>query len=102
MPASKPPTSPKIFISHAWENKAFVRRLEAALKAAGAEAWVDHSGVHGGDNLPKRISDALTWCDTVLLVWSEVASQSYSVELEWTNALSRGKLKQDWPQARQC
>jgi len=86
-----PPIAPKIFISHAWEDKALVRRLEAELKAAGAETWVDHSGVHGGDNLPKRISDALTWCDTVLLVWSEAASKSHWVELEWTNALSLRK-----------
>lgn len=86
-----PIIKPKIFISHAWEDKAFVRRLEAELKSASAEVWVDHSGVYGGDNLPKRISDALTWCDTVLLIWSEAASQSHWVELEWTNALSLRK-----------
>jgi hypothetical protein len=63
-----PSVTPKIFISHAWEDKAIVRRLEDELKTAGAEVWVDHSGVRGGDNLPKRISDALEWCDTVLLV----------------------------------
>ena len=85
------PITPKIFISHAWEDKIFVRRLEAELKSAGAEVWVDHSGVQGGDNLPKCISDALTWCDTVLLIWSEAASQSHWVELEWTNALSLRK-----------
>lgn len=85
------PITPKIFISHAWEDKIFVRRLEAELKSAGAEVWVDHSDLQGGDNLPKRISDALTWCDTVLFVWSEAASQSHWVELEWTNALSLRK-----------
>ncbi|MGH7599146.1 MAG: toll/interleukin-1 receptor domain-containing protein [bacterium] len=85
------PTTPKIFISHAWEDKAFVRQLEDELKAAGAEVWVDHSGVRGGDNLPKRISDALEWCDTVLLIWSEAAGQSHWVELEWTNGISLKK-----------
>lgn len=84
-------TTPKIFISHAWEDKALVRRLEDELKSAGAEVWVDHSGVRGGDNLPKRISEALAWCDTVVLIWSEPASQSHWVELEWTNALSLRK-----------
>ena len=85
------PTTPKIFISHAWEDKALVRRLEAELKAAGVETWVDHSGVRGGDNLPERISEALAWCDTVLLIWSEAASQSHWVKLEWTNALALRK-----------
>jgi len=85
------PTTPKIFISHAWEDKALVRRLEAELQSAGGEVWVDHSGVRGGDNLPKRISEALAWCDTVLLIWSEAASRSHWVEMEWTNAVSLRK-----------
>jgi len=91
MSGPKPPTLPKIFISHAWEDKALVRRLETELKSAGAEVWVDHSGVRGGDNLPERISEALAWCDTVLLIWSEAASQSHWVKLEWTNALALRK-----------
>ncbi len=79
---------PRIFISHAWEDKPLVLRLEAELIAAGAEVWVDHVGIRGGDNLPKRISDALEWCNTLLLVWSKAASESPWVELEWTNAIS--------------
>ncbi len=75
---------PKIFISHAWEDKPLVRRLESELKAAGAEVWVDHEGIRGGDNLPERISEALEWCDTLLLIWSKAASQSHWVVLEWT------------------
>lgn len=82
---------PKIFISHAWEDKPLVKQLEAELKAAGAEVWVDHSGIRGGDNLPKRISDALGWCNVLILVWSEPSRHSRWVELEWTNAISLGK-----------
>lgn len=83
---------PRIFISHAWEDKAPVRRWAAELKAAGADVWVDHAGIRGGDNLPKRINDALAWCNTLLLVWSEAAADSHWVELEWTNAISLRKL----------
>jgi hypothetical protein len=71
---------PKIFISHSWDNKSLVRRLEAELKAAGAEVWVDHAGVRGGENLPKEISAALAWCNTVILVWSQSAAQSRSLK----------------------
>ena len=60
-----PIAPPKIFISHSWDNKPLVRRLEAEIKAAGAEVWVDHAGVRGGDNLPKEISAALTQTQTV-------------------------------------
>ncbi len=63
-----------------------VRRLEILLRTAGAEVWVDHVGIRGGDNLPKRISDALEWCNTLLLMWSDSARRSKWVEKEWTNA----------------
>lgn len=82
---------PKIFISHAWEDKPLVRRLEAELTAVGAEVWVDHEGIRGGDNLPERISNALEWCNTLLLVWSDAASVLRWVKLEWTNAVSLEK-----------
>ncbi|MDZ7302682.1 MAG: toll/interleukin-1 receptor domain-containing protein [candidate division KSB1 bacterium] len=61
--------TPRIFISHAWEDKPLVRRLEQELKSAGAEVWVDHAGICGGDNLPERISKALNWCNTLLLIY---------------------------------
>jgi hypothetical protein len=83
---------PRIFISHAWEDKALVRQLEKALTEAGAEVWVDHAGIRGGDNLPERINEALEWCNTLLLVWSKQAKASHWVKLEWTNAISLRKL----------
>jgi len=87
-----PKAKPKIFISHAWEDKELVRQLEKVLRAAGAEVWVDHAELRGGQNLPKRISNALEWCNTLLLIWSKAAADSRWVELEWTNALSLGKV----------
>jgi len=89
---SKKIDPPRIFISHAWEDKALVRQLEKALTDAGAEVWVDHAGIRGGDNLPERINDALEWCNTLLLVWSKTAKTSHWVKLEWTNAISLRKL----------
>jgi len=83
---------PRIFISHAWEDKALVRQIEKALAEAGAEVWVDHAGIRGGDNLPERISDALDWCNTLLLIWSKAAAGSRWVKLEWTNAIALDKL----------
>jgi hypothetical protein len=78
----------KVFVSHSWDDKPLVRDLESRLREAGAEVWVDHAKVRGGDNLPKRISDALDWCDTLLLLWSKAASQSKWVEKEWSCAIS--------------
>lgn len=90
--AKRTPTNkPRIFSSHSRENKVAVRRLETALGAAGAEVWVDHIGIRGGDNLPERISEALEWCNTLLLIWSDAASTSRWVKLEWTNAIALEK-----------
>ena len=86
--ASTQTNKTKIFISHAWEDKHLVKLLEADLKAAGADVWVDHIGIRAGDNLPERISEALEWCDTLLLIWSGAASKSHWVKEEWTVAFS--------------
>jgi hypothetical protein len=80
--------TPRIFISHAWEDNHLVRRLQTELQAAGVEVWVDDSGIRGGDNLPMRINDALEWCDVLLLIWSKAASKSPWVKLEWTTAIA--------------
>lgn len=41
----------KIFISHAWEDKSFVMRLEKELKMLGFTVWVDHSGIRADDSI---------------------------------------------------
>jgi len=84
--------TPRLFISHAWEDKTLVQRLEARLMATGAEIWVDHSEIRVGDNLPIRISKALEWCNTLLLLWSDAASRSQWVEREWASAFSSEKV----------
>jgi POT family proton-dependent oligopeptide transporter len=88
---AKPKEPTRVFISHSWKDKALVRDLEAKLRDAGAEVWVDHRDVNVGDNLPAEISNALRWCNTLLLIWSVSSAESYWVEIEWTNALSLRK-----------
>jgi len=83
-----PTDAPKIFISYAWENQATARQLQQALYAAGAEVFVDYTGIQGGESLPTRISQALDWCDTLILLWSPTAANSHWVELEWTSAVA--------------
>jgi len=91
MARKAPLDPPRIFISYSRQDSAMMRRLEARLQAVGAEVWVDHQGIRSGDNLPKRISDALEWCNVLLLLWSASAKASKWVEDEWTNAHSLGR-----------
>jgi len=84
--------SPKIFISYAWKNQDLAKRLQADLQQAGVEVFVDYAKIRGGDSLPARISRALDWCDTLILLWSAAAAASDWVSLEWETAIS---LKKD-------
>ncbi len=87
MPADKP----KIFISHSWKDKEVALRLERDLKAAGVQVWVDHSEARAGDLITKRVNAALTWCDTLILLWSRSAEKSIWVEHEWGVAFANHK-----------
>jgi len=84
--------NPKIFISYSWEDKKIAQRLRDELKANRAELWIDYSKIQAGDSLPRRISDALDWCNILLLIWSEASRKSEWVELEWTSALTLKKI----------
>ncbi|MCB0293442.1 MAG: toll/interleukin-1 receptor domain-containing protein, partial [Calditrichaeota bacterium] len=61
----------RLFISHSWAEKELVRKIEAELTSSNIEFWVDHSAIRVGDNLPERISTALEWSNTLLLIWSK-------------------------------
>jgi len=85
------PTSPKVFISYAWNNKAIARQLQSDLMRDGVEVFIDYEKISGGDSLPARISAGLEWCNTLVLLWSADAAQSYWVSQEWENALQLQK-----------
>lgn len=82
---------PRVFISYSSDATPLVRQIEAEFREAGIETWVDHRRLRAGDNLPVEISEALSWCNVLLLIWSKSSSQSNWVKLEWTNALSLDK-----------
>jgi hypothetical protein len=82
---------PKIFISHSWEDTDISRKLAEYLKRDNAEIWIDYARISGGDSLPEVIGKAIEWCDTMVLVWSKSAANSYYVKEEWTCAHTNQK-----------
>lgn len=72
--------SPKVFISHASEDKArFVLAFAARLRAAGIDAWLDRWEMRPGDSLVRKLFDeGLQGADAVIVVLSR-----YSVEKPW-------------------
>jgi len=82
---------PKIFISHVWEDNEISRKLAKQLRRDGAEVWIYYAQIEAGDFLPAAFSNAIEWCDIVILVWSKTASTAHCVQLEWQNALDLKK-----------
>jgi hypothetical protein len=81
----------KVFISHSWNDNDISRKIAHELKKDGAEIWIDYARIKPGEGLPDRIGEALDWCDTLVLVWSKSAAESYYVKLEWQCALDMQK-----------
>lgn len=82
----------KLFICHSWEDNDLAYWLAEKLKQAKVDIWIDYQCLKYGYNLPKHISDALEWCDTLILLWSTHASISRWIQMEWTSAISMGRL----------
>ena len=78
---------PKLFISHASEDKAeFVRPLAAALKK-DFEVWFDEYELKVGDSLRKKIDEGLHACDFGIVVLSKAFFRK-----KWTQAELDGLL----------
>jgi hypothetical protein len=69
-----------VFISHAWEDKAFARPLAEHLRANGITVWFDEYELKLGDSLRRRIDDGLKHSRHGLVI------------------LSPDFFKKDWPQ----
>ena len=82
---------PKIFISHSWKDNDISRKLAAELKRDGADIWIDYERIEGGHSLPEVIGEAIEKSDTLVLIWSHSAVDSYYVHLEWNCALNLKK-----------
>jgi hypothetical protein len=68
------------------EEPARAKQLQRDLQRDGVEVFVDYEKITGGNSLPDRISAALDWCNTLILLWSADSAESYYVKQEWTSA----------------
>jgi len=72
--------NPKVFVSHAWEDKErFVTAFATKLLERGIDAWVDHWEMAPGDSLIDKIFEqGLKSAQAVIVVISE-----FSVKKKW-------------------
>jgi hypothetical protein len=79
----------KIFISHSWHDKAFVRRLAQRLSKHGFAVWLDEQELKPGDRLAETIAAVLSKCHVVLVVVSKASRRSRWLSYELSLATKR-------------
>ena len=87
----------KLFISHSFQDDAFVRDLRAALAYHGHDAWIAPRELHDGDLLWSELQKAIEEASAFAVLVSPAALQSTWVGKELVHALTvqkeRGKDK---------
>ena len=86
MNASAVPNTPKLFLSHAWVNKALARRVARRLSHRGLEVWLDEEQMHPGEALPGRIRQAIQSCSHLVVLLTKTSANSRWVLKEITFA----------------
>jgi hypothetical protein len=81
---------PRIFVSYSHQDTPFAERLVGDLQKAGAQVWYDVSGIDYG-NFMRRLDQALTQCEWMVLVLTPSAIASEYVNEEVYTALQRVK-----------
>ncbi len=73
-------TSPKVFLSYAWENSALAEKVATALQANGIDTWWAQWCISAGDSLRQKIDAGLGECTHfVVLLTPE------SINRPWVN-----------------
>jgi len=80
-----------VFVSYARADIAFVRKLTAALEAAGHETWVDWEGIEPSANWMAKIEGAIDAAKAVVFVISPESCASTVCGQELDHAIQRNK-----------
>lgn len=80
--------APRIFVSHSHCDDAITTRLVEDLRRAGADVWVDMTGMDPG-NFMQRISQALDTHEWMVLILTPAAIASQYVQTEVFTVLHR-------------
>ncbi|CAM5413894.1 hypothetical protein AFEL58S_02238 [Afipia felis] len=73
-------TSPRAFLSYAWEDRQLAERVAAALQANGIDTWWAGWCIGAGDSLRQKIDEGLADCTHFLVLLTPA-----SIKKPWVN-----------------
>jgi hypothetical protein len=77
---SQPATTPKVFLSYAFEDSDLARRIAEKLQANGIDTWWAEWCITAGDSIRQRIDEGLTDCTHFVVLLTQA-----SVKKPWVN-----------------
>lgn len=77
------------FLSHAGDDKGFVKSVGTRMQLAGREVFLDAWSIDYGESIPGAIEQALREDRTFVLFWSKSAEASAWTKKEYRSAVSR-------------
>jgi hypothetical protein len=80
-----------VFISYSRKDKAFVQRLDEALRQRGREAWIDWEGIRATEEFMQAIYAAIEGADTFIFVLSPDSVSSVICGKEIAHAVAQNK-----------
>lgn len=77
-------TTPKVFLSYAWEDKDLASRIAHALQANGIDTWWAEWCMSAGDSLRQKIEEGLGDCShfVVLLTTNSISKPWVKLEID--------------------
>jgi hypothetical protein len=78
------PGPPRIFISHNHLDRKKALALQDFLKENDVAAYLDEHQDVPGQKVEDRLTNAMIWCEKLLLLWSKNARKSRYVAWEWS------------------
>ncbi len=78
------------FMSYASKDAIFADLVRMKLKEAGIQVWIDHGGLHAGEEWRNAIDEGISSSNVLLVVITPHSCQSPYVTYEWAFALGKG------------
>lgn len=83
----QPGAGVRVFVSHATADDLIARRLAMGLQAVGYRSWYAEWELKGGDSIVRKIQDALSESDVLIVVLSQKSVTSQWVQREMDSML---------------